>query len=263
MASVLHIILIWLLAGILLLVTNNALQVFRRYVVGRIANPSDYRRIDTLSGVFRHAAVFIIIGVALMLSLTEIGISITPMLATAGVAGIAVGFGAQSLVRDFFSGLFLLIENQVSEGEMIEAAGKTGYVEEVTLRHIRMRDDDGSVHFIPNGIITTVTNRSREYAFAVIDINVRRRENLDRAFAVMRDVGNGMRKDPLFGPDILDDIDIAGVEKVDDASVTVRCRLKVMPLKQGPVRREFLRRVQSALDALPAERTADIDSPQE
>jgi small conductance mechanosensitive channel len=103
----------------------------------------------------------VLLGIAGMSTFDQIGISIAPILATAGVAGIAVGFGAQSLVKDFFSGLFLLIENQVAEGDAVEVAGKSGIVEEITLRHIRLRDQDGSVHFIPNGIVTTVTNKSR------------------------------------------------------------------------------------------------------
>jgi small conductance mechanosensitive channel len=96
-----------------------------------------------------------------MLTFDQFGISIAPLLATAGVAGIAIGFGAQSLVKDFFTGLFLLIENQIAEGELVELAGKSGVVEEITLRHVRLRDQDGSVHFVPNGIITIVTNKSR------------------------------------------------------------------------------------------------------
>jgi small conductance mechanosensitive channel len=151
-------------------------------------------------------------------------------------------------VNDFFTGLFLLIEDQVSEGDTIEAAGKSGIVERVTLRHIRMRDYDGSVHFIPNGMITSVTNRSRGFAYAVIDINVARHENLERVFALMRRIAGDMRKEAGLGTAILDDIDIAGVEKVEDATVALRCRIKALPAKHGEVRREFLRRMKQALD---------------
>lgn len=253
MVATVRIAVIWLLAWALLLSTRNLVKVFRAHVADRINKPADIRRIDTLKGVFQHAATLVIVGVAVMLTMAELGISITPLLATAGVAGIAIGFGAQSLVKDFFSGLFLLIENQVSEGDMIEAAGKTGYVEEVTLRHIRMRDDDGNVHFIPNGIITTVTNKSREYAFAVIDLNVARSENLELVFSIMRQVGAALRSDPVFGPDIIEEIDIVGVERVEDIAMIVRCRLKVMPLKQWQIRREFLKRAKYALDSAHAE----------
>ena len=252
-----HITLIWLLAWLLLAMIRRVLRAFKTHIVSRVDEMRDSRRIETLMNVFRYTANIVIVGVAIMLTLGTIGISITPILATAGVAGIAIGFGAQSLVKDFFTGLFLLIENQVSEGDNIEAAGKSGYVERVTLRHMRIRDYDGSVHFIPNSMISTVTNRSREFAFAVVDVNVRRQENIDEIFALMEEVAADMRRDPLIGASILDDIDIAGVEKVEDAVVVVRCRIKVRPSKQWKVRREFLRRMKAAFD-----RSADMQSAQ-
>lgn len=252
-----HITVIWLLAWLLLAMIRRVLRAFKTHIVMRVDEMRDSRRIETLMNVFRYTANIVIIGVAIMLTLGTIGISITPILATAGVAGIAVGFGAQSLVKDFFTGLFLLIENQVSEGDIIEAAGKSGYVERVTLRHMRIRDYDGSVHFIPNSMITTVTNRTREFAFAVIDVNIRRQDDIDQALALMRDVAGEMRRDPGIGPAILEDIDIAGVEKVEDALVVVRCRIKVRPSKQWRIRREFLRRMKTAID-----RGADVHSAQ-
>jgi small conductance mechanosensitive channel len=246
--SLIHITLIWLLAWIILLFIRNFLNIFRKQVISRIGKSSDFRRVDTLVGVGRHAAMFVIVGVAIMLSLGELGISIAPVLATAGVAGVAVGFGAQSLVRDFFSGLFMLIENQVSEGEFIEAAGKSGYVEEVTLRHIRLRDEDGSVHFIPNGIITAVTNKSRDYAYAVVDLNIARHYDPDHVFGLMKKVHEDMRLESAFAADMLGPIEIGGVEKVEDALFTVRCKMKVKPLRQAAARREFLRRMKTVID---------------
>lgn len=247
-----HILLVWLLAWLVLRSLRRALAAFKLHIEHKVEREPDgaldFRRIETLTNVFRYAAGIVVFGVAAMLTLGEIGISITPILATAGVAGIAIGFGAQSLVKDFFTGLFLLLENQVSEGDVIEVAGKSGHVERVTLRHIRMRDYDGSVHFIPNGMITTVTNRSREYAYAVVDLSVGRREDLDRVFALMREVGAAMRADAAVGTAVLGEVDIAGVEKVEDAAMTVRCRLKVKPSRQWSVRREFLRRMKLALD---------------
>jgi len=251
MVAFLHIVLIWVLALALLLFARNLLKVFRGHVAGSLRKSVDYRRIDTLSNVFRHTATFVAFAIAIMLSLNEIGISIAPVLATAGVAGIAVGFGAQSLVRDFFGGLFLLIENQVTEGDVIEAAGKSGTVEEVTLRHVRVRDDDGSVHFIPNGIITTVTNKSREYAYAVIDVAVPRSADPQQVFVQLEAIGQSLRGDPVFGPDMLGDLEIAGIDKLDDAAMTVRCRVKTLPLKQAALRREFLRRALKALYGQP------------
>lgn len=246
----LHILIIWALAWLALWMLRRVLKALKTHIVSRVDELRDSRRIETLMNVFRYTANIVVVGVAIMLTLGTIGISVTPLLATAGVAGIAIGFGAQSLVKDFFTGLFLLIEGQVSEGDIIEAAGKSGYVERVTLRHIRIRDYDGSVHFIPNSMITTVTNRSRDYAYAVVDLNVKRQGDLNRAFEVMEQVGADMRRDPTVGPLILDDIDLAGVETVGDANVALRCRIKVMPGKQWRVRREFLRRVKAAIDSI-------------
>lgn len=248
-----HMLLIWVLAWLALWAIRRVLRALKTHIVSRVDTILDSRRVETLMNVFRYTANVVIVGVAIMLTLGTIGISITPILATAGVAGIAVGFGAQSLVKDFFTGLFLLIENQVSEGDVIEAAGKSGYVERVTLRHIRIRDYDGSVHFIPNSMITTVTNRSRGFAYAVIDINIKRQEDLDRVFALMEQIAGEMQADPALGPSILDDIDIAGVEKVEDTTMALRCRLKVKPARQWRIRREFLRRMKTALDNQAAE----------
>ncbi|MGV3741000.1 MAG: mechanosensitive ion channel family protein [Burkholderiaceae bacterium] len=247
--SLIHITVIWLSAWIILMFIRKFLNVFRRHVLTRIGRAADISRVDTLVGVGRHAALFVIVGIAIMLSLGELGISIAPVLATAGVAGVAVGFGAQSLVRDFFSGLFLLIENQVSEGEFIEAAGKAGHVEEVTLRHIRIRDEDGSVHFIPNGIITTVTNKSRDYAYAVVDVAVARHYDPDQVFGMMKKVYEDMRGEAAYAGDILGGIEIAGVEKIEETLITVRCKLKVKPLRQAAIRREFLRRIKAVIDS--------------
>ncbi|HZW22495.1 mechanosensitive ion channel family protein [Noviherbaspirillum sp.] len=246
----LRILTIWVLAWVVLRMIRRVLRLLKTYIIGRADQMRDARRVETLMNVFRYTANIVIVAVGIMATLGTVGISIAPILATAGVAGIAIGFGAQSLVKDFFTGLFLLIEGQVSEGDNIEAAGKSGYVERVTLRHIRIRDYDGSVHFIPNSMITTVTNRSRDYAYAVIDINVPRKENLDRVFRVMEQVVEDMRGDPAVGPLILEGIDMAGVEKVEDAAVGLRCRIKVTPSKQWRVRREFLRRMKARMDSV-------------
>jgi moderate conductance mechanosensitive channel len=247
-----RLIVIWILAWLALWMIRRVLRVLKTQLIGTVDELReplhDSRRVETLMNVFRYTANIVIVAVAVMLTLGIIGISITPLLATAGVAGIAVGFGAQSLVKDFFTGLFLLIENQISEGDVIEAAGKSGYVERVTLRHVRIRDYDGSVHFIPNSMITTVTNRSRDYAYAVVDINVRRQQDLEQVFSLMHKVSNEMRGHAMIGKDILDDVDIAGVEKLEDATIGLRCRLKVRPAKQWRMRREFLLRMKAAMD---------------
>ena len=134
-----------------------------------------------------------------MLVLSELGISIAPVLATAGVAGIAIAFGAQSLIKDYFTGFFLLVEDQIRQGDVVEIAGKSGEVEEVTLRYVRLRDGDGYVHFVPNGEIKVVSNRTRTHAYANIDVGVPDDANVEAIFQAMREVGAGLQADPKFG----------------------------------------------------------------
>lgn len=212
-------------------------------------NPEDVKRITTLGRVFRYLASVVISVVAGMLVLGELGISIAPILGAAGVVGVAVGFGAQSLVKDFFSGFFLLLENQMRHGDVVEVAGIGGVVEDMTLRYVQLRDYDGNVHFIPNGTITTVTNKTSGYAYSVIDIGIAYREDIDEALAVMRTVGMEMRQEAAWQIRILEDIEIVGVEKWADSAVTLRCRFKVAPIEQWSVRREYLRRLKYAFDS--------------
>lgn len=247
--SALHILLILTLAWVLLRLSNKAIKLLKAYLRSQAGNNlEDLKRIETLSRVFHYIAAVVVYVVSGMVVLSELGISIAPILATAGVLGIAVGFGAQSLIKDYFNGFFLLLENQVRQGDVVEAGGKGGLVEEVTLRYIKMRDYDGNVHFIPNGNITTVTNMSRGFAYAVIDVGVAYRENLDEVMEVMRQVGAEMRLDEIFGAKIVEAMEMAGVERWDDSAVILRCRFKVHPLEQWGIRREYLRRLKQAFD---------------
>jgi small conductance mechanosensitive channel len=185
-----------------------------------------------------------------MLVLGELGISIAPILATAGVAGVALGFGAQSLIKDYFNGFFLLLDDQIREGDVVEVAGKSGLVEEVTLRYVRLRDFDGHVHFVPNGEIKVVSNRTRSFAYAAVDVGVGYGVDIDQALALMREAGQAMRADAKWQARLADDIEILGVERLDNSAVVLRCRLKVVPaIEQWNVKREFLKRVKLAFDA--------------
>lgn len=247
--SALNILLILILAWVLLRLSNKAIKLLKAYLRSQAGNNlEDLKRIETLSRVFHYIAAVVVYVVSGMVVLSELGISIAPILATAGVLGIAVGFGAQSLIKDYFNGFFLLLENQVRQGDVVEAGGKGGLVEEVTLRYIKMRDYDGNVHFIPNGIITTVTNMSRGFAYAVIDVGVAYREDLDEVMEVMRQVGAEMRLDEIFGAKIVEPMEMAGVDRWDDSAVILRCRFKVFPLEQWGIRREYLRRLKQAFD---------------
>lgn len=220
-----------------------------REVMRRRTGGEELARIETLARVIRNAAAVVIVLVAGMLVLGELGISVAPILATAGVAGVAIGFGAQSLIKDYFNGVFLLLDDQLRQGDVVEIAGKGGLVEEVTLRFVRLRDFDGHVHYVPNGEIKVVTNRTRGFAQAVIEVGIAYREDPDDAFAAMREVAEAMRAEPDWARRIAEPLEVIGVERWADSAVILRARLKVVPpLEQWSVRREFLRRLKRAFD---------------
>jgi len=245
MANVFLILLIsWALMG----AAGRVLRALNVRMTAKNPDLEGRKRIETLMRVIRYIATVVIGAISVMLVLSEVGISIAPILATAGVAGLAVGFGAQSLVKDYFTGFVMILENQIRVGDSVEVGGKTGLVEEVTLRYVRLRDIEGAVHYVPNGVIATVTNRSRGFAFAVIDVGVGYREKLDRVQGIILDVGAELQADREFGPKIVESVQLMGVEQWADSAVVLRCRFKVMPLEQGAVRREFLRRLKNVFD---------------
>ncbi|MCC6531712.1 MAG: mechanosensitive ion channel family protein [Burkholderiales bacterium] len=246
--AALRIALILVAAWIIAAVLRRLIRLFQERIGARIADAEAVKRAATLGRVIRYLANVLISLIAAMLILAEIGISVAPILGAAGVVGIAVGFGAQSLVKDYFTGFFILLENQIRQGDVVDIAGKSGLVEEVTLRFVRLRDYDGNVHYVPNGLITAVTNKSRGFAHAVIDIGIGYGEDLERVFSIMREVAQALRSDPAFAPKIMDELEIAGVENWAESAVMLRARLKVTPLEQWTVRREYLRRLKKAFD---------------
>jgi moderate conductance mechanosensitive channel len=242
-----RVVVILLLAWLLQAVASRLLRAFHRYMAAR-RSAEDVKRIGTVERVLSRFATVLIAIVAGTLVLGELGISVLPILATAGVAGIAIGFGAQSLIRDYFTGFFLLLEDQIREGDVVEIAGRTGSVEEVSLRHVRLRDFDGNVYFVPNSEIKVVVNRTRGYAHAVADAVVKSAQKIEEAYAIMREVGRELRADPQYAAKILGELEIAGVERWEPWGLVLRCRLKVMPLEQWRVRQEFLRRLKTAFE---------------
>lgn len=229
-------------------VLQGLIRRFRERIAQRLDDREAVKRAETLGRVSRYLVAVMMSLVAGVLVLSEIGISVAPILGAAGVVGLAVGFGAQSLVKDYFTGFFLLLENQIRQGDVVKLGDHGGLVEEVTLRYVQLRDYDGNVHFVPNGQIGSVVNLSRGHAQAVVDVGVAYRENLDRAMKVMLQVADGLREDPQFGMRILGPFELAGVERWDAASVVLRGRFKVAPLAQWDVRREYLRRLKAAFD---------------
>lgn len=249
---------ILLLAWLLLAIARRLIRLFHTHMASRTA-ADEITRIETLAQVFRYFATAVICVVAGTLVLDAVGISIAPVLATAGVAGLAIGFGAQSLIKDYFTGFFLLLEDQVRQGDIVEISGKAGQVEEVTLRYVRLRDGDGFVHFIPNGEIKLVTNRTRGFARAVVDVGIGYGVDVEKAMAVMREVGQTMRADEKWRSRLAADTEILGVEKLADSSVVLRAQLQVVPpSERDNVKREFQKRLKKAFD----ERGIEIPFPQ-
>ena len=248
-SSGMRIVLILVAAWVAASVAQRAIRMLRIRVATRFDDPEAVRRAETLGRVFRYLATVVITVIATMLVLAEVGISVAPILGAAGVVGLAIGFGAQSLVKDYFTGFFLLLENQIRQGDVVQLGEHSGLVEEVTLRYVRLRDYDGNVHFVPNGTVSSVVNMSRGFAQAVVDVGVGYGQDLDEAIDVMREVGAGMRADPAHAQRILDDLEIAGVERWADSAVILRARFRVKALEQWNVKREFLRRLKEGFDA--------------
>lgn len=244
-----RIVLIAVIAWIAVALLHRTIRMLRLRISHQLSKHEQIKRAETLGRVCRYMVSVVISLIAAVLILSELGVSIAPILGAAGVVGLAIGFGAQSLVKDYFTGFFILLENQITTGDVVKVADKAGVVEDVTLRFVRLRDYEGNVHFVPNSLITTVTNMSREFAFAVMDLSVAYREDTDEALALIRDVAQSMRGDERFAPRIIDHLEVAGVERLDESAVVLRCRFKVVALAQWDVRREFLRRVKKAFDA--------------
>lgn len=246
--AALRIVLILAAAWLLVAVLQKLVKTARIRIATRLQGEGAATRAETIGRVIRYLVALVVGALALMMVLAEIGISLAPILGAAGVVGLAVGFGAQSLVKDYFTGFFILFEDQIRTGDVVKVADIGGLVEDITLRHVRLRDYDGTVHFIPNSLITTVSNMSRGHAQSVCDIGVAYRENLDEVYTVMRETAAALRADAAYAPRILAPLELAGVERWDDSAVVVRCRFKVVPLAQWDVRREYLKRLKQAFD---------------
>ena len=218
-------------------------------LLGRRKMDEEYRkRADTLSAVVAYAIGAIVIVVAALMILAELDIHIGPILAAAGVVGVAVGFGAQTLVQDVISGFFILLEDEIRVGDMVEIAGKSGLVERLNLRMVVLRDMAGNVHYVRNGKIDVVTNMTKDYSYSVFDISVGSRANVDEVIQVLRQVEEELRMDPAFGPDILAPMEILGLDRFADSMMIIKARIKTKPIKQWNISRAFNRRLKQRFD---------------
>ena len=180
--------------------------------------------------------------------LERLGVNTGPILAGAGIVGLAVGFGAQTLVKDLINGLFILFEESIRVGDFAKVGGKGGIVETVGLRTVKLRDVHGTVHVIPNSSIDTLSNFSKVFSRTLMDIGVAYRENVDDVIEILKEVGEDLRKDPAHGPNILEPLEIFGLDRFEDSAVIIRARFKTKPLKQWGIKREFYRRLKKVFD---------------
>lgn len=201
------------------------------------------RRASTLRGILTNLVTVTVGFVALLMLLRELSIDVLPILTTAGVAGLAIGFGAQNLVRDVISGFFVILEDQVRIGDLARINAVTGIIEEINLRTIVLRDADAAVHVFPNGTITALANLSKGYSNAVVDVRIAYTENLDRVFGTIREVGTALEQDPKWGSQVVGPIEVLGVESIDGGFATVRMKFKTLPLNQSRIANELRRRV--------------------
>lgn len=225
-------------------VTDRLSAVFHKGKVDLEAK----KRADTLVSVVRHLLTVVIVLVVFLTVLGQLGIEIGPVLAAAGIVGLAVGFGAQSLIKDVLNGFFILLEDQIRVGDWVQIADKTGLVERVNLKMTVIRDLEGKVHFIPNGSIDVVTNLTKDFSRYVFDIGVAYREDTDEVVQVIKEVDRELRKDPDFGPDILKPIQIFGLDKFADSAIVIKARYETRPAKHWRVGREFKRRLKKKFD---------------
>ncbi len=250
LTSGLQIVLIIVLTLILLKVAS-AVTGKMRAVLGRRGGDLEFeKRSGTLSGVVHWILRLVIMSVAAFMILSEFGVPVAPILTAAGVVGLAVGFGAQNLVQDFISGFFILLEDQIRVGDVVQIGEKSGLVEKVTLRMVILRDQAGTVHFIRNGKIDVVSNMTKEFSHYVITIGVAYRENVDEVIKVLRGIDEEMRRDPEFKNDILAPLDVLGLDSFGDSAVNIKARTKTNPIQQWRIGREFNRRIKMKFDEL-------------
>jgi len=220
----------------------------RRLLVRGDVDLDTEKRAITLVRAVRYALGAAVVLIVLMLLLSEFGISIAPLLGAAGIAGVALGLAAQGVARDFLRGFALLLDNQLRVGDIVEIAGRSGVVEELTLRCVKLREYDGTVHFVRTGDVDTVTNRSFGRVYAVLDVAVDTDADVGAACRVIEESAAALRADPAFAPRVYAPVEIAGIERWQDDAVVIRSRLQVEPHSQATVRRELLARVKAGLE---------------
>jgi small conductance mechanosensitive channel len=239
------ILLAFILVRMLTIITRKMVDLSKRAAV----HPSiRAQQVSTLVGVVRSAGIFVILFVAVMQALQVFNINIAPLLASAGIAGLAIGFGAQTLVKDVINGFFILAENQFEVGDVIKAAGVQGIVEEITMRRTILRDTDGTVHTVPNSNIQIVSNTTRDWSQVTLHVAVDYSEESERVMQILREAAMELYNDVEFRDDIVAEPDVPGIERVSGHEVDYLVIVKVRPRRQDRVSRELRRRIKACLE---------------
>jgi small conductance mechanosensitive channel len=253
LVAALRIVLLLFVAWVAMRILNRFLQRLEKQLVAKGQEegepPSEsQKRVETLVRLIRQAALLALGVTVFLVVLRELGVQIGPIIAGAGVLGLAVGIGAQNLVRDLIAGFFIILENQIRVGDVAIINGTGGLVERIKFRTTVLRDLAGVVHVFPNGAIDSLSNLTNEWSAYVFDIGVAYKEDTDRVIAVMGEVGKEMLEDPELGRLMLEEPEIFGVDKFADSSVVIKGRIRTRPIRQWQVGREYLRRIKQAFD---------------
>ncbi|PPR79976.1 MAG: Moderate conductance mechanosensitive channel YbiO [Alphaproteobacteria bacterium MarineAlpha2_Bin1] len=243
-SRVFTIVFVIILSLILWSITSSAIdKVLIKANLDRSGN-----RIRTLLPLARNAILILIIITSTIIILSEIGVNIAPLLAGAGIIGLAIGFGAQTLVKDIITGAFIVFENTLAIGDVIEVANHSGVVEGMTIRTIKLRDLKGRIHTIPFSSVDTIVNMTRDYSYVVSEIGVSYREDTDEVINIIKNVFDSLRNDETFKLNIIDELEVMGLERFDDSAVIIKIRIKTKPGLQWSINREFNRRIKYAFD---------------
>jgi small-conductance mechanosensitive channel len=251
MSSGLRILLVALLAYLLVrAITASTARLEAQVLSGGGPDRIEHiKRARTLGRLIKNALTAMVLGLATLTILRELSVDIMPLLTGAGIVGLAVGFGAQTLVKDLISGIFLILDDNVRVGDVARINGTGGLVEAINLRTIVLRDHEGTIHVFPNGAITTLSNLTKDFAYAVVDVGVGYAEDADRVVDVLRTVGAEVAAEPAIAPNVLAPIEVQALEALGNGQMTVRLRLKARPLTQWDLGRELRRRIKKTFDA--------------
>jgi len=258
MAAIIKIVVILVLAALLTEFINMAIEHYLRETDGQGRPLQHSPRMRTLLPLLRNAFRITLGVMVVMVVLSEIGLDIGPLLAAAGVVGLAIGFGAQTLVKDIITGVFILMEDTLSIGDVVDLGGHAGVVEGMTIRTIRLRDQAGTVHTVPFSAVATVQNMTKDFSFAVFEIGVAYKENVRKVIEVIKQVGNDIENDPALRYNILAPIEILGLDAFQDSAIVIKARIKTRPITQWTVMRAFNLRLKEVFD----EKEIEIPFPQ-